>query len=278
MSWSLRISVAIVSVIVYPAVARAHQFWIEASAYLVEAPGLLRAQVLNGEEFRGDPLARREEHIARYAAIGPNGTELPMLGRAGHPHSIARATQPGLHRIVYQSVENHLTLPPRDFDAYLLEEGLGRIIGQRYELGESDAPAREVYVRCAKALVVAAEADGSAPQSSDSPSGLPMEIVLQGPARPEVGVPASAVLMRDGRPVGAGLRIVAMQAGNRPERHELFTDSDGRVAWTPRSPGRWLLAGIEMERLEGRADADWRSFWVSVTFEAIETGALANSR
>lgn len=278
MSRTFSAAAVLLVVLAAPASAWAHQFWIEATAYLVTAPSVLQAHVLNGEHFSGEPLARREEHIARYSVIGPDGSELPMLGRAGMTRSIARATQPGLHRIVYQSVENPITLSASDFDAYLLEEGLGRIVERRFDLGESDSPGREVYVRCAKALVIAADADGSAPSATDSPSGLPMEIVLSGSARPEVGVTASAQLLRDGHPVGTGVRVVAMQAGDRPERHELHTDSDGRVTWTPRSPGRWLVASIDMERLEGRSDADWRSFWVSVTFEAVESITLNASR
>ncbi|MEL7483575.1 MAG: DUF4198 domain-containing protein [Planctomycetota bacterium] len=245
----------------------AHEFWLMPMAFRVDAPSLLRVQTLNGERFRGSVLPRHEEHIRRFEVLDPTGTTLDVLGRSGHPVSMTRVAIPGMHRVVYESVENPLTLEAKEFEKYLFEERLSDIIDTRAELGETDSPGREVYVRCAKSLVVVGATDSDEP--IDTPSRLPLEIVLQGTRKAEVKNALTAVVLFDETPA-PWHRVVAISSERPDARHELYTDADGMITFVPEIGGAWLLTTITMKRLEDRGDADWKSWWSSVTFEVAD--------
>ncbi|MEO1511914.1 MAG: DUF4198 domain-containing protein, partial [Planctomycetota bacterium] len=178
----------------------AHEFWLRPNTFTPEPNQVISLQTFNGERFAGDALPRNNAHIARFELLAPDGTAGRVFGRHGAPNSLARPATPGTHRAIYESVENPLVLEPAPFEAYLQEEGLAHIIERRAELGESDQPGREVYVRCAKALV---SAGGGPP--ADLPTGLPLEIVL---TEIEDGRVRADVLFQD-EPI-AGLRVVAV--------------------------------------------------------------------
>ncbi|GAB5495619.1 MAG: DUF4198 domain-containing protein [Phycisphaerales bacterium] len=246
--------------------AFAHEFWLMPIQFSVDTPGLLRVETLNGERFQGTVLPRRDDHIKRFEVLDPSGTAQPVLGRNGNPLSLARLTTPGMHRVAYESVENKLELDAQAFESYLAEEGLSNIIDDRAQLGESNKPGREVYVRCAKTLVLAGSPNLD--NQIDKSCGLPLEFILEGKGQPMASHPITAVVLHNEQPI-RDLRVIAVSASDPDVRHELFSDSDGKVRFTPESSGVWMFTTITMERLESREDADWKSWWSSVTFEVI---------
>jgi hypothetical protein len=54
------------------------------------------------------------------------------------------------------------------------------------------------------------------------------------------------------------------------------TDDEGRID-VPVTPGQWRLHAIHMER-STKPDADWESFWATLTFEAGPPARGASSR
>jgi hypothetical protein len=71
------------------------------------------------------------------------------------------------------------------------------------------------------------------------------------------------VLFRE-KPAG-GLEMLVASTTNPKNSSIGKTDAAGRIS-VPVSPGKWRLHTIHMERASG-ADADWESFWATLTFE-----------
>lgn len=254
---------AVLALLAPPALA--HDFWIEPSSYWTEPGGALAVRLRVGERFEGEPVPRNPERIERFALLGPGG-ELPVEGMDGHdPAGYVRPRAPGIHVLVYRSRRAGIELAPDKFAAYLEEEGLDGILALRKERGEADKPAREVYSRCAKALVAVG---GAGAGGYDRVVGLPLELVPEANPfalgeRDELPVR----LLFQGKPLDGAL-VVAMDRGSPQRTVKAKTGPDGRARLALGRPGVWLVKSVHMFRAPEDAGADWESLWASLTFEA----------
>ncbi len=248
--------------------ANAHEFWVEPASYTPAAGSAVRVELHHGERFRGECVPRRADLIERFIMIGPDG-ESPVVGRSGAAASYARVTRPGLHVIAYHSRRMTNRLDADAFERYLHEEGLDQISVLRAERGESARAGREVYSRCAKALIAGdgdSGAGAGAGAAADTILGLPIEITLEtNPGTLETDDPLVARVWFQGRPV-AGVTVVAVSAEAPEKLLRGETDGEGRVQFTLPARGPWMLTTIQMVPAPPDIDADWESFWASLTF------------
>jgi hypothetical protein len=81
--------------------ARAHDFWIEPSAFQPPVGGWITFALRVGEPFRGTLYPRTRSHLRRFDLIGPDGTTA-VRGRDGgtpaHQHT-GRPTKPHAPRL-----------------------------------------------------------------------------------------------------------------------------------------------------------------------------------
>jgi uncharacterized GH25 family protein len=153
------------------------------------------------------------------------------------------------------------TMKPAPFLKYLQEEGLTDVIEARAQSGESDKPAKERFSAYAKAILLADVPN----EAYRTVVGLPLEIIPQkDPYRLAAGEPLPVRVMLRGAPA-RHLEIGAITTGKK-EFSVGKTDDQGRID-VPMMPGQWRLHAIHMER-STKPDADWESFWATLTFEA----------
>ena len=244
------------------ATATAHEFWIQLSAFRSDPGALVKIGLRVGDSFPGEAIPRDPGRFARFVLVDDAG-EHPILGRDGHdPAGFVRPAGPGL--IAYESTNSAVTLPAEKFEAYLREDGLEHVIAARAARGQSSADGREVYTRCAKALLAVGQAPGA---GYDRRVGLPLEIIPEAnPFTLEAGTPFTVRVLFNGSPV-EGLSVLARHAdGVQPDRR-VRTDSQGRVSIDLGSPGEWLVSCVHMTEAGPETGADWKSYWASLTFD-----------
>ena len=243
---------------------RAHDLWIEPSSFRPVESQLFAVRLRVGEAFRGDPVPRMEKRIERFVAVGPGG-EIPLNGVEGaDPAGWAVLPKPGTWLLVYDSNHSSIELEGPKFEAYLAEEGLERISKLRAERGQTGAGSKEVYSRCAKALVTV----GNGPaEGFDRVLGLPLELV---PEASPAGLPAGGelpvLLLFRGKPL-AGALVVAVPREAPADKVSARTDADGRVRLRLERTGQWLVKVVHMEPAPAESGADWESFWASLTLQ-----------
>src|SRR5262245_59428496 len=171
---------------------RAHDFWIEPSAYSPGAGELVRLKLWVGEHLGGETLPRDEAGIERFTAI--RGTsETPVLGLDGSdPAGVLRPVSPGGLVIAYRSERYPVVLDPAKFAAYLDLEGLPQV-----------APGREVFSRCAKSLLAVGS---TGDRALTQPVGLTLELVPEtDPYTLAPGAKLSVRLLYEGKPLAGAL-------------------------------------------------------------------------
>lgn len=243
---------------------RAHDFWIEPSTFTPEPGERLAVRLLVGDDFPGGRVPRMARFLERLALLGP-GAEAEVAGVEGiDPAGYVLAGEPGLHVLVYDSRPDALTLSGKGFEKHLAEQGLERVSALRRKRGETEAQARELFSRCAKALVAVGERSG---EGYDRRVGLPLELVPEkNPFLLSPGEDLPLLVLYQGGPV-AGVWVQARNPRRPEESVSGRTDAKGRVRLRLASGGFWLVKAVHMVPAPQGAGADWESFWASLTFE-----------
>jgi len=242
----------------------AHDMWIEPTAFRPDAGKIIGLKLRVGQDLLGDPIPRDPALIDQFISVDSTGRK-PVIGRDGpDPAGLMRVATPGLVIVGYKSNPSPVVLPAAKFNQYLKEEGLESIAASRARHDQTDKDAREVFSRCAKTLM---SSGTPATAEGDRTLGFPLELVMQNnPYTLHAGDDFPVTLTYEGRPLSGAL-VVAMNRANPTAKLTARTDKNGRVAFKLPENGMWLIKAVHMIPAPAAANADWASFWASVTFE-----------
>lgn len=242
---------------------RAHDFWIEPSTFR-PAPGQrVTVRLRVADHFPGDPFPRNSARIERFAVLG-DGAEAAIQGAEGVDPAGYMVATPGLKILIYDSNHASVELAAEKFEHHLAEQGLEKISELRRKNGRSASPGREIYSRCAKALVAVGNGPG---EGYDRRAGLPLELVPEkNPFLLKPGEELSLRLLYQGKPL-AGAWVQARNPRRAEESVSGRTDQQGRLRLRLASGGFWLVKAVHMVPAPKESGADWESFWASLTFE-----------
>jgi uncharacterized GH25 family protein len=243
--------------------AWAHDFWIEASSFAPKVGELVKVRTLVGQNLEGASLPRMEARVERFGAVTVSG-EAPVLGMDGRdPAGLLRAGSAGGLVVAYRSDRSPIELPGGEFEAYLDLEGLDGPKAARAKAGNTGVPGREVYSRCAKALLAVG---GIAGGPMTRPVGLTLELVPE--TDPYALAPGRSLVVRvlyEGKPL-AGALVMALDAASAHEPQRVRSGPDGRASFALPRAGSWLVKTVHMIPAPAGTGADWESFWASLTF------------
>jgi uncharacterized GH25 family protein len=254
----------------------AHDMWIEPSGF-EPAPGTrLAVRLRIGQLFQGDPFPRDPQLLARFAVVGSGGGESPIPGvPATDPAGYLVTGSPGLYQLVYASRHASVELDAARFEKYLADEGLEKISALRARHGQSAAPAKEIYSRCAKSLIAVG---GVAGAGYDRVLGLTLELIPEkNPYALAAGQELGVRLLYGGAPL-AGAKVAAVPKDQPSRQVAARTDAQGRVRLSLGGPGAWLVKAVHMIAAPQGSGADWESFWASLTFAVPARSTTAARR
>jgi len=197
--------------------------------------------------------------------VASDAGETPVIGRvADDPAGTVVISSPGVSVLGYRSSNSFVSLPPQKFEDYLREEGLERIVEERARRGESQLPSRELFSRCAKAIVSSDPKGGS---GFDRVLGFTLELVPEkNPYALRPGEELPVRLLFEGKALEGSL-VAALPDAQPAERLAQRTDASGRVRLRLPRDGPWLVKAVHMIPAAAGSGADWQSLWASLTFE-----------
>ena len=269
-----RLGVAVVAVIALSrAPLFAHDLWIEPTTFSPEPGQIVGVRLRVGQDLLGDPLPRDPALVNQFVVEDAAGRQ-PVYGRDGaDPAGLLRVAMPGLLVIGYRSNPSAAELAADKFNQYVKEEGLDAVAALRARRNETGASAHELFSRCAKSLVLSgspSEAQG------DRLLGFTLELVAErNPYAIRAGEDLPVRLTYEERPL-AGALVVAMNRLHPAEKLAARTDNAGRVRFRLRPGGMWLVKAVHMVPAPAGANAQWVSFWASLTFELQTRNAQGN--
>ena len=246
----------------------AHDFWIEPGSFTPRLGEPVRVRLRVGERLQGDAVPFVPAWVNQFI-VQDGANRRTVFARSGsEPAGALRIVNAGLHVVGYHSHASRVELPADKFDAYLIEEGLDAVAAQRAQRPANDGKVRERFIRCAKSLVLAG-APGE--EQGDRQLGFPLELLAQSnPYRLLAGEELTVVLNFQNRPL-AGALVVAMNSLNPADTQRQRSDDAGRVRFRVPPGGLWLVKAVHMVAAAPGEDADWTSYWASLTFETRTT-------
>jgi uncharacterized GH25 family protein len=256
--------VIVMAVAISGATLAAHDMWIEPATFSPDTGQIVGVRLRVGQDLLGDPLPRDPRLINEFVVQDATGRQ-PLVGRDGSdPAGFFRIATPGLLIIGYRSNPSAIEQTADKFNQYLKEEGLEAIAALRAQRNQTGAKARELFSRCAKSLLVSgspSEAQG------DRALGFTLELVAErNPYALNAGQEMPVRLIYENRPL-AGALVVAINRLHASEKLTARTDEAGRARFKLHQNGMWLIKAVHMVEAPAGADADWVSYWASMTFE-----------
>jgi uncharacterized GH25 family protein len=251
----------------------AHDMWIEPTTFLPESGQVVAVKLRVGQDLLGDPLPLDPALVNQFVVEDAAGRR-PVVGRNGaDPAGLLRVAVPGLLVIGYRSNPSSIELAAEKFNQYVKDEGLDAVAAVREQRHELNAVAHERFARCAKSLILAGT-------PSDAPGdrrlGFTLELVAErNPYALRAGQDLPVRLTYENRPL-AGALVVALNRQHPSEKQSARTDKDGRVRFQLRPGGMWLIKAVHMVPAPAGVQADWDSFWASLTFGLPSTTGAAN--
>lgn len=250
--------------------ARAHDFWIEPGAFRTQVNTRVPLRLYVGQDFKGDSLIYLPDLIERYAVVGPGGERAIEAVAGDDPPGELRPERAGLHIVLYRGRRSSATFDtPEEFERYLDKEGLERVRGRDdYRQRTSRKPIRELFSRCAKALVAVGNTDAGA----DRALGLRLELIAgKNPYARGYTDPLPVQLLFEGKPL-AGALLVAFNKAEPTHKRQARSGPDGRASLAIDRPGVWLITAVHMLPAPKGTDAEWESLWASLSFELPAAG------
>ena len=243
--------------------AVAHEFWITPTDFRPEPGATVGLKLYQGLGFKGQSLPYINEWFSSYVVLTPIGLR-DIDGELGDdPAGTLRIDDAGLYLVVYQSTADFLSLDALRFNRFLREEGLEHIAQQRAERGESDQPGTEYYRRCAKTLLGTNLTQAA---GFDRNFDCSFELILESNPHAADGAGVRLQARYLGKPI-AGILVKGFTKAAPEERITARTDTEGRATLDVSRPGQWLLNAVHMIPANNRGDAQWESFWASLTFQ-----------
>jgi hypothetical protein len=125
---------------------------------------------------------------------------------------------------------------------------------------------REIFSRCAKSLVL------SGTDRTETQADRALGFTL-GTRRRErtltmltAGQELPVRLTYENRPL-AGALVVAINRAAQSQKLSARSGKDGRVRFKLPRTGVWMIKAVHMTEAPAGANADWTSYWASLTFE-----------
>lgn len=246
--------------------AGAHDLYLMPEPWTARPGQTILVAYQNGDEFPEGVANVKPERLRRTEMLWRGGA-VPLEGIAAEQkRTVARVKAPGegTLMLISHTIPNFIELDAEKFHHYLEHENLNHIIDWRKANREARNPGREMYSKFVKSLVRCGKPDGF----HSTEAGLTIEFIPEAdPYSLRPGQALPVVLKFRGRPqADVAVESAWLEGGQAKMETVGRTDNQGRVRIPIRATGPHRLHAIVMERRAERTQADWESFWATLTF------------
>ncbi len=252
----------------------AHEFWLQPSKFFYSIREVAKIRFVVGENFIGENWAGNHEKVQQLLHYTPKGEILDVsagISLNKGDSLLLPLKEEGTHMVIFNSSNSFINLEAAKFNNYLIEDGLDATYTYRNAHNETDINGKEFYQRSVKTILQVGDEISNACKFATT---LPLDII---PAENPYLIP---ILGSSEKPLKVQFKI---QFNNKPLIHALVkiwyrvpgiglrmdTVRTNKKGWIviERHPGPFLVSCVHMERIQNNTEADWQSYWASLSFE-----------
>jgi hypothetical protein len=249
----------------------AHDLWLVSQSRSIPLAAEVRLLAQTGMKFPDSLSAVTPDRLDGAFLVEASGRR-EMETRTVYGNSLVfeeRFDQPGVALAAVAIKPNFIHIKAEEFNEYLKLDGLPQILQLRQEKGELGVDGREIYAKFAKAILRVGE--GGPADLATKPAGLRIEIVPLEDPYGSTGEKLPVQVLFETKPL-EGVHVYRLFEGEDKYIEGFETDGDGKTALPIDKPGFWSLHCIYMRPHPDRSQADWESFFATVSFVAGSGG------
>lgn len=246
----------------------AHDFWLVPKKFRIAPGDSLNILANTGMDFPNSLSAVTPDRIGQFILVGESIKE-NIKEFATQGNSLAANCsfeESGTFVIAASLKPREIKLTGKEFNEYLLADGLPNIYDLRKKEGILDKDAVEYYSKYPKTIVLVGDKIDDSPTK---PIGLPIEIVPKvNPYKLKKGDELEVLVLFLGKPLPN-----ADIAWSYPGRGEEFAGSTktndlGQASIPLIKTGPYVIRLTHMEWVK-KPTHEWESYWTSLTFEVM---------
>lgn len=241
----------------------AHEFWLQPQHFFYQPGEKAIISIRVGENFNGEPWGNSGLLVAVSQHMQPSGISADLSkaysNKEGDSISVT-LNEAGTHLITLQTKNKFIQLKSAEFAAYLKEDGLQLASDYRIKNRELDKDGKEFYQRSVKTIL---QVGNPLFNACLKKTGLPLDIVptIHPYTNPEEN---TYTIYFQGKPL-AGALVKSWVKGKETKMTEQLSNAKGQVRF-PQSMQPTMISCVQMVRLPEGQEADWQSYWASLTF------------
>lgn len=257
----------------------AHEFWVEPTKYEIEKGASIKANLRNGQDFRGAAFPYVKDTTVIYS-ITNSASNISPKQRTGNNPAFDYITQnDGLHIASYQGSFDTLDFKTWDkFTHYVENQSFDGMLERHKQRGLPQTNFKEQYARCAKALIQV----GDGTQGEDKLTGLKYELVAnKNPYTLMQNDTLPVTLFYEGKPTAdRQIQVFRDDGVGDVTNFKIRTDKNGNANIDLKGGGKFMLNSVYI--YEGDEDpktelAAYQSYWATLTFGIMGTDELLDN-
>lgn len=244
-----------------------HEFWIQPDKFIYKRGEPINVKFLVGENFKGENWNGDKEKVSNlnlyFDDVADKKLNDNLTYRKGDSLQIA-VLEEGTTMITLNTTNSFVDHPAAKFNEYLQQDGLTEAIEYRREHGDTLKNGKEFYQRSVKTIFqVGNKMTGTCKQKTD----LPLDIIpSDNPYNVGKDGNFKVKIYFQGQKLKKTKVSVWHKLDDKVSVQDYTTDDDGELKFFMATEGEWMISCVKMVRLENNQQADWQTYWGSLTW------------
>ena len=257
----------IILLLVIGAASFAHEFWIQPDKFIYKRGETINLKFLAGENFAGVNWNGNNEKVQAmhlyFADVVDSNLKDNLTDNKGDSVQFS-IYEEGTAMVTLNTKNSFIDLEAKEFNAYLRDEGLTEALEYRKVHGDTTKKGTERYQRSVKTIFQVGKNKTSVFKKR---TVLPLDIIPdENPYAVTKDGKFKLRILFQGNTLKKTKIKVWHRANNKMSAEDYETDDHGEVKIFLSLRGEWMVSCVKMVRLEDDPDAEWQSYWGSLTW------------
>lgn len=253
----------------------AHDLFLKLETFFLKPNSDVAISLLNGTFEKSENVITRDRMLD-VSIVGPEDQRIhpdtAQWRNAGMRTILDfKSGKPGTYVVGVSTAGRYIDLSAKDFNDYLVHDGVVDVLEMRKKQGELEKDARELYSKHVKAII---QVGDKRSKGFAAKLGYPVEIVpVQNPYKLKKGDSLEVLFLKYGKTVANQLIYAGYEGfhshddkGDHQGAIQTRTDKNGIAKIQLKESGRWYIRLINMVKSDEKG-TDYESNWATLTFE-----------
>jgi len=245
----------------------AHEFWIQPDKFIYKRGETINLRFLGGEKFAGQNWTGNKDKVQTmhlyFADVVDSNLDNSLTENKGDSIQFA-IYEEGTIMATLNTKNSFIDLNGKEFNAYLRDEGLTEALQYRIEHGDTAKKGTEHYQRSVKTIFQVGKKKTNVYEKR---TALPLDIIPdENPYAVAKDGKFKLKILFQGNALKKTKIKVWHKANNKVNSEDYETDNKGEVKIFLSLRGEWMISCVKMLRTENDEEAEWQSYWGSLTW------------